>query len=305
LRSEITILSNLTDSSPFGQAMSLQHNLEQAGIDYRLIVLNNGCIETHKQFETHASYYKEAKFELSNSEAINTLIRESDTKYLCILPNNVYCSKNWLYDLLYYATKIDRSGIAAICPGLTKGYMTNYLDYNQELTSVFVNDNNIVAGPMMFSQALVGRLGALNPALHYGYEIMEYCARAGKLGFYNYYIPEQNAITIDEISQPKVWDCTIDTYKAQLKSKDNFIKLYERTPNQDKAWTSIDLLVTKLSNTPHKTNNQSTSNFGIVSNLFSKDDVRLIKDFAENYNLDYAFLNPEVDSKIKVVFFNP
>jgi len=305
--SKITILSILNDQTTIGQIIALNSNLNLTGIEYDLFILNNGCCEEiAKEFKT-ATYYTESKFELSNSESINILLKETETQFICILPNNVYCSENWLYDLLYFSTYIEKSGLAAICSTLTKGYNTSFLSHDKNLVNVLVNDYNRVSGIVLFSQSIVGQLGAFNTNLHGGYEIQEYADRAGKLGHYNYFIPEQNAIQV-ELNPYQLFKTDPEDFIKELKLGVVFRQLYERTPNQVKAWDSIDkLLVDKLTDRQAvKESNQSTSNFGVVSKLFTTDDTNLINQFAQTYNLTYTYICANSDSinKIKVVFFN-
>ena len=303
----ITILVNLTDIDPEVQLFQLSTNLELAGIDFNLAVYNNGNNSFISEFTSKLGYKLKVKtissvYNLSNPEALNLLMREVETQFICLLPANVFCQQNWLYDLLYYQTTIERSGIVGVSMELCKGYATSYLNESGDLEKVFVNNENTVVGPVLFSLNLMNELGALNEDMHNGNEIIEYSHRSTKTGRYNYYIKEQNAISVGAFKS--IWQTT-EADLSLITKTPLFRKLYEMTANQLAAWDQIDSLVKKMYAKAKKTTNNSTSNFGIESQLFRPADLKHIEVYANKFELAYSFINPSSIYNIKVVFFNP
>ncbi len=123
--------------------------------DIELLVLNNtgGSIADFLDsrinrlgFESikHGGEIDEITF--NKAQGYNKLIAEAKGEYICIFDSHSVVNNNWLFDLKYYHSLIQKSGIAAIPTFGDKKIYTPLIDNNDEFVNVWKTKDNSVDG---------------------------------------------------------------------------------------------------------------------------------------------------------------
>ena len=135
---------------------------------------------------------------ITDGEAYNTLFRNCNNKFICILKEHFFLEKEWLQDLLMYHKNILKSGVVSIASDFMSCEFTPMLCSNEEnMISVFCPHNEIleVVGAYLFERELLFLVGAFeNKEEMNGYEFLQWQMRCTRLGYHNYYIPTQSCI---------------------------------------------------------------------------------------------------------------
>ena len=272
----------------------LDYNLTLAGIKHKIYLIVDTGVSDYKRNE----YKKKYKSELIEAEAnfaktFNSFMRLVDTDYMVYLPANIHLENSWLYELFYYHTKIQKTGISSICSQTIKGYHQPLLDKDNQLTDVYVCE--YLSGLIMLDFTLVTEIGAFNEEISdKPAAIFDYCHRSQLKGFNNYNIPMHNAISNDKLKAPP----------PAVKNAKPFIQLYKRSKNQIKAFNYLSNLVLGLYDKNAKQyENKSTANFGLELDYLTLIDYDKIKDYAETYNLTFI-VSPSSHDKLKVIILN-
>lgn len=127
----------------------------------------------------------------------NKLIKEAKGEYICFVPNDILVSDNWLKDLMFYNSQIDKSGFTSIhCEG-DKGSFGPLLNHEDTFTGVWKCKNNITSGITLINREALGFVGSFDESLGlYGREREQMAIRLGLAGYHNYYVPGQYSIHI-------------------------------------------------------------------------------------------------------------
>ena len=151
--------------------------------DIEILILDNGSREGEvihwgEQFADRHFIEKENK---GIPAGYNDLFRNSKGRYLCTISNDMLLTSNWLRDMVLWNKKIPNSGITGIHCLFDKGKCN--------ADGKYVPESGMVYSNWLWNKDVVEKIGGLNPALYYGYDDSEYCFRANRAGFVNYYIP--------------------------------------------------------------------------------------------------------------------
>jgi hypothetical protein len=135
---------------------------------------------------------------ITDGEAYNTLFRNCNNKFICILREHFFVEKEWLQDLLLYQKNILKSGVVSIASDFMSCEFTPMLCVNEEnMISVFCPKNEVleVVSAYLFERELLFLVGAFeNREEINGYEFLQWQMRCTRLGYHNYYIPTQSCI---------------------------------------------------------------------------------------------------------------
>jgi hypothetical protein len=144
-------------------------------------------------------------------DAINDLltqVKSENFKYCVLFPANALVDENWLEDLLYQIKNVDKPGIVAIRSGFEKVTLTPILYSDDSLSNVWMSENNIIEGIMMFEMdRLTEEFGMFDKLFdHTGFQYAEFSLKFAFSGLNNFYIRKQTYFKIDlenEILYPK------------------------------------------------------------------------------------------------------
>ncbi len=127
----------------------------------------------------------------------NKLIKEAKGDFICFVPNDVLVGDNWLKDLMFYNSQIDKSGFTSIhCEG-DKGSFGPLLNHDDTFTEVWKCKNNITSGVSLINREALAFVGSFDESLGiYGREREQMAIRLGLAGCHNYYVPGQYSIHI-------------------------------------------------------------------------------------------------------------
>lgn len=192
----------------------LDNLLSKTGIDLKdieLLILDNGSKDKRviEYCKSIADVYIQEPINIGVSKGFNKLFRKASGDFICTIGNDITVQDNWLKDLIHYNSTINNSGISAIYCLLDKGI------YNKRL-NVFIPNSGLVYGIALWNKKLMNAIGGFDESLNgYGYEDSQFCFRAMKSGYLNYYIPNQYSTHLGE-------DLNIDS--DYRKKKDNNLK---------------------------------------------------------------------------------
>jgi hypothetical protein len=176
--------------------------LEQIAV---CIVTNENEIETKYVIENMKAktncaikvYKKEFKDSLCDS--INDLLTEVSETYCVILPANALVDENWCEDLLFNIKNVVKPGIVGIRNGKEKLKLSPVLFTNDELMNVWVAENNIIEGVIMFEMKhLTEEMGMFDKLFDKtGFEHAEFSLKFAFSGLTNFYIRKQTFIQLE------------------------------------------------------------------------------------------------------------
>ena len=175
----------------------LDNLLSKTGIDLKdieLLILDNGSKDKRvvEYCKSIADVYIQEPTNIGVSKGFNKLFRKANGDFICTIGNDITVQDNWLKDLIHYNSTIINSGISAIYCLLDKGI------YNKRL-NVFVPSSGLVYGIALWNKKLMNAIGGFDESLNgYGYEDSQFCFRATKSGYLNYYIPNQYSTHLGE-----------------------------------------------------------------------------------------------------------
>jgi len=137
-----------------------------------------------------------------------TQVKSENFKYCVLFPANALVDENWLEDLLYQIKNVDKPGIVAIRSGSEKVTLTPILYSDDTLSNVWMSENNIIEGIMMFeTERLTEEFGMFDKLFdHTGFQYAEFSLKFSFSGLNNFYIRKQTYFKIDmenEILYPK------------------------------------------------------------------------------------------------------
>lgn len=135
----------------------------------------------------------------TDGKAYNDLFRQCTTDYVCVLKPNVFFKKDWLTDLMFYCSNLNKSGAVSLLNDLT-GYQ--YLPMintdEEESVNVFIPRDNHIADwcVLFFNRQMLYFVGALSEEKQMqGCEWIHWQNRAVHIGLTNYCIPTQSCYT--------------------------------------------------------------------------------------------------------------
>lgn len=144
-------------------------------------------------------------------DAINELltqVKSENYQYCVLFPANALVDENWLEDLLYHFKNVDKPGVVAIRNGSEKVTLNPVLYSDDQLANVWVSDNNIIEGIMMFeTDKLTEEFGMFDKLFDFGgFQYAEFSLKFAFSGLNNFYIRKQSYFKIDlenDILYPK------------------------------------------------------------------------------------------------------
>ena len=175
----------------------LDNLLSKAGIErneIELLILDNGSKDKRviEYCKSIANVFIQEPKNIGVSKGFNKLFRKAKGEFICTIGNDITIDNNWLKDLIHYNSTIKNSGISAIYCLLDKGIYNNKLN-------VFVPSSGLVYGIALWNKLLMDKIGGFDESLNgYGYEDSQFCFRAFKTGYMNYYIPDQYSTHLGE-----------------------------------------------------------------------------------------------------------
>lgn len=148
---------------------------------------------------------------------INEAISKSELNYFCILPQNVFLSKNWLSSLIS-AHKTTNLNCGAL------GILSSFAD--KEFSSVFCNQNDdfpvdviiskCINGVILFDRYAIECIGYFEQSIMY---LENFCIRLSLFGLTNFYLSNETSIVFkEEASQSG-----IDFIEESLKTKNLYL----------------------------------------------------------------------------------
>jgi hypothetical protein len=204
---------------------NIQDNVKYAGSKVQILVFNNFCdnakvIDGLKPISTiwldnHTPFIK------TFSECINELLRICQTDYICISREDSLLSENWLKALIDKYNLIESSGVVSVNDLSTSDGTYQLTKYNtlEWVYSSKFRINNFA----FFRTELIYKIGGFNPDLNGVYAFWDFCERAMKKGFYNYFVPETNMIRQNQYTDHFGDD---DITPHPEKKKDEFVKIF-------------------------------------------------------------------------------
>jgi GT2 family glycosyltransferase len=201
------------------------------GVELELLVLDNGStdkriipyiqqlIETKKYSNLITVGIIEEEVNIGVAKGFNKLFKEAKGNYICTVGNDILVDVNWVLDLVYYNSMVQKSGLTSIYCLLDKGKYRPLLTNDDGFLNVWQNDNNLVYGVTLFNKELLNVAGYFDERLgFYGCEDSQYAWRLSMLGYHNYYIPGQSSIHIGN---------DIGDESEYRKNKNNNLKISE------------------------------------------------------------------------------
>jgi hypothetical protein len=169
-------------------------------------VIENMLIKT--QLPISPFVYNEAGSICDSTNDLLTQVKNLNHKYCVIFPANALVDENWLEDLLFNIKNVDKPGVVAIRNGSEKVTLTPILFSDDILTNVWMSDNNIIEGIMMFEvDKLTDDFGMFDKLFdHTGFQYAQFSLKFAFSGLNNFYIRKQTYFKINiknEILYPK------------------------------------------------------------------------------------------------------
>lgn len=150
--------------------------------------------------ESIANYYIKVEETESDAKTYNRLFSKINTKYTCVIKENVFLQQNWLIDLIYHYENIGDSGVIGITDSTDNlKCLPLFSDVNDCFINVFAPKDNYIynGGVALFSSKLFFDIGYLDESIDlYENELNHFQLRCYYSGLYNYYIPTQNSIIL-------------------------------------------------------------------------------------------------------------
>lgn len=211
---------------------NIQDNIKYAGSKVQLLVFNNFCdnekvISGLKKIST-IWIDNQTPFIKTFSECINELLRLCQSDYICVSREDCLLSENWLKALIEKYTLIESSGVISVNDLSTSDGNYQLTKYNT-LEWVYSSEfriNNFA----FFRTDLLYKIGGFNPDLNGVYAFWDFCERAMKKGFYNYFVPETNMIRQNQYTD-HFGDDDISPYPSR--KKDEFVKIFNLTQQDE------------------------------------------------------------------------
>ena len=169
-------------------------------------VIENLVIKT--QLPVKPFIYNEATSLCDAMNELLTQVKSEDYKYCVLFPANALVDENWLEDLHYQIKNVDKPGVVAIRNGSEKVTLTPILSSDDSLSNVWMSENNIIEGIMMFeTEYLTEEFGMFDKLFdHTGFQYAEFSLKFAFSGLNNFYIRKQTYFKIEienEILYPK------------------------------------------------------------------------------------------------------
>ena len=169
-------------------------------------VIENMVIKT--QLPIKPFIYNEPDSLCDAMNELLTQVKSENFKYCVLFPANALVDENWLEDLLYQIKNVDKPGIVAIRSGSEKVTLTPILYSDDSLSNVWMSENNIIEGIMIFeTNKLTEEFGLFDKLFdHTGFQYAEFSLKFAFSGLNNFYIRKQSYFKIDienDILYPK------------------------------------------------------------------------------------------------------
>lgn len=163
---------------------SIERSLDCCGHDnIEVLILDNGSQDPRiiKWGKGYATKHFQEIENIGVSKGYNKLLKEATGDYVVTISNDMLLSHGWLSNMIHFNKTVPSSGITAIHCLLDKG--------EQQPSGIFIPKSGLVYSNWLWNRDVLNKVGAFNPKYSYGCEDSEYCFRANKLGFINYYVP--------------------------------------------------------------------------------------------------------------------
>ena len=169
------------------------------------IVTNENEIETQYVIENLQAKTKcniniyTTPFDKSLCDSINSLLIQVKEEICVLFPANALVNNNWCEDLLFNIKNVVEPGIVGIRHGKEKLTLSPVLFTDDELMNVWVTENNIVEGIMMFHMKhLTEEIGMFDKLFdHTGFQYAEFSLKFAFSGLTNFYIRKQTFIQLE------------------------------------------------------------------------------------------------------------
>ena len=190
----------------------------------------------HTEDDRTCNYFNEIATNVTSkkiplTELYNSVFRMATGEYVCLLQTGFYLQKDWLVELMYYYTSIDKSGVVSIPYNLSELQMLPLPSSdNENLINVFTNTENTADGISIFNRQLLYLVGAFDESvLLVGHEISQFCVRCTFSGYFNYYIPTDTCLNFNNNRYLDSFEYALgkDNKKitiSEMKSAKNFYK---------------------------------------------------------------------------------
>lgn len=313
---KISILIPIHDN-PIVTQLAITDAIANCGFDdFELLLYDNGSsdenvsswVDTYANKTPGTKAYK-SEVVKRNSEVLNFLISQANGEYICIIPFPVFLAKNWLFELLNANLTICNSGISAIREDDKNSILTNKINTSDEFDLVYQRHDNCVQGVFLFNASIITKIGGFHINLHQGYEYAHFSYRVGRLGLYNYYIIGYRACN-DNLMPCSYFETKSEDYQKEIsrmvEEKDFTYKISEISINSQLAKQNVKELMNKFKSiykAEFYMEFSETWGFEIIG--FSQDEVPLLVDFCQKYNVEFIVLpGHNRQDSIRILFYD-
>lgn len=250
-----------------------------------------------EQIVDHINTYTTSADFLNETSALNHLMSRTDAKYVCVIPEEVILSKNWLVDFVNKFSTIESIGIGTI-PFNNEYeylYLSHALQKDHELTEVLTSENNEHYGVVLFNRAVIHSLGAFDSDLNLKESIKQYSFRNMMAGMHNYYFPAFSCFNTSEKYTNEISLDYKESIKRLIATKNYFIQLYQMSIKDEMAYMYLDS-ITDESKKIFKFKLSYSGEYGLICREIDDSLFKSILEVSNRFDLKYN-IKPHFDSR--------
>lgn len=198
---------------------------------YLLELTENDCTHDENEQQNNVSVvYRHNTLEKNYSlcDLVNENFKRIQNEEYCVLfPCNALVNENWCEDLLYNIKNLKNTGCVGIRSIGKKAELSSVLNKDDELSNVWMTENNIIDGVVMFeTRHIKEEIGMYDKWFdNTGFEHAEFTLKFAFAGMNNFYIRKQSYIALDLDNQtlfPKKTRKGVEMINEFVKSNINF-----------------------------------------------------------------------------------
>lgn len=153
--------------------------------------------------------------------------RVQDEEYCVLFPCNALVNDNWCEDLLYNIKNLKNTGCVGIRSIGKKAQLSSVLNKDDELSNVWMTENNIIDGVVMFeTKHIKEEIGMYDKWFdNTGFEHAEFALKFAFAGMNNFYIRKQSYIPLElenSVLFPKPTKKGVEMINEFVKANINF-----------------------------------------------------------------------------------
>ena len=264
----------------------IQHNLQNAGKRFRLLIFNNGCVDPEASLLENASIYlkNNSPIEMSWAECVNQLIPHLSGEFVAFIHEYAYYSENWLDKLVDAHCKNFKSGAVSINNGSSLDF--TFILSEEELSGVYEN-TGFQGGMFITSRDIFRSVGLFDEKLKDHTTIWHYIARISLLGYSSYSLPETYCIPCGTYSGTFV--TKIEWYKRYLAKTRNDNSIFIPIVTEDQTHLEIKEALKNVISFPI----QFSERLGCIV-LFAKEldqeTILIVSDICKNFKKSFSII---------------